>query len=65
MNKLTVDQLKKEKAKMDIDFEAHQLKPGDTGFEYDKRVTFDGPREDGSWDDGNDFDESDDSEMDF
>ena len=39
---------------MEKDFSKNQLKPGDPGFEYDKRITFDKndndePLEDDSW----------------
>ena len=38
---------------MEKDFSKHQLKPGDEGFEYDKRITFEKdntePLEDDSW----------------
>jgi hypothetical protein len=46
MNKLTVEELQKEKAKMDVDFEKNKVKPGDTGFEYDVRKEFEGPKDD-------------------
>ena len=37
---------------MEKDFTKHQLKPGDDGFQYDKRITFEKdnePLEDDSW----------------
>ena len=51
LNKLDTNALKKEKAKMDVAFQEKQLKPGDAGFEYDKRVEFEGPKEANDWDD--------------
>lgn len=47
MNKLTLEELKKEKSKMDVEFEKNRKKPGDKDFEYDVRKEFDkGPKED-------------------
>ena len=40
LNKLTDHELDKHKKKMDEKFNANNLKPGDSGFEYDKRVDF-------------------------
>jgi len=37
---MTDEELKKHKAQMDINFMKNQKKPGDEGFEYDKRETF-------------------------
>jgi hypothetical protein len=31
-------------------FEAKRLKPGDDGYEWDKRVDFSAPTEDNEWD---------------
>ena len=59
LNKLSDTQLAAHKKAMDKDFNKNQLKPGDSGFVYDKVVDFthnedDGPLEDDSWgeDDG-------------
>ena len=54
LNKLSDAQLAKHKQLMDKDFSVNQLKPGDPGFVYDKRVEFgrdgnDSPLEDDSW----------------
>jgi len=38
LNKVSEDTLKKAKSKMNTAFEQNKLKPGDTGYEYDKRV---------------------------
>jgi len=40
LNKMNDEELKKHKAQMDINFTKNQKKPGDEGFEYDKRETF-------------------------
>lgn len=57
LNKCSDYELKKHKKKMDEHFSKNQLKPGDKGFEYDKRVTFDkDDLEQNSWDE-NDEDE--------
>lgn len=47
---------------MDKDFNKNQLKPGDPGFEYDKRVTFnrdpnEAPLEDDSWGEDDAYDD--------
>ena len=52
LNKLGDFELNKVKQDMDVDFNKNKLKPGDEGFEYDKRVDFDEiEKVDGSWDD--------------
>ena len=38
LNKLGDVELKAAKAKMDVAFNANQKKPGDAGYQYDKRV---------------------------
>ena len=55
LNKMTDYQLQRHKANMDQDFSKKVLKPGDKGFEYDKRVDFSsnmmsGAQSNGSWD---------------
>jgi centrosomal protein CEP19 len=45
LNKLSVEELKKEKAKMDVNFEKNQKKPDEDGFEYDVRKEFKQPKE--------------------
>lgn len=42
LNKVSDKVLKQKKKEMDREFEQHQLKPGDDGYEYDKEVNFDG-----------------------
>lgn len=42
LNKVDDEELAQTKAVMSVEFEAHQLKPGDEGFVYDKRVEFEG-----------------------
>ena len=37
---------------MDVGFKQKQLKPGDPGFEYDKRQSFNPPDVENSWDEG-------------
>lgn len=39
------------KAKMEVLFEAHRVKPGEEGYEYDKRVEFTAAVEPSEWDD--------------
>jgi hypothetical protein len=50
LNGLADDELNEAKAKMDKNF--NQLKPGDEGFEYDKRNDF-SPDESCQWDSDN------------
>jgi hypothetical protein len=40
LNKLDNKTLAKHKAAMEKGFSANQLKPGDAGYEYDKRIDF-------------------------
>jgi centrosomal protein CEP19 len=49
LNKLTPEEVKKHKDKMDVLFKQNQKKPGDLGFEYDKREEF-CPKEQNEWD---------------
>ena len=61
LNKLSDTQLAKHKRAMDKDFNANQLKPGDTGFQYDKVVDFgkggrDSPLGEDSWGEESDGD---------
>ena len=57
MNKLSAVQIAEHKKKMDEKFLKNQLKPGDSGFQYDKRIDFTKkkPAVDNSWDE-NDVD---------
>jgi hypothetical protein len=59
LNKLTNEEIAAHKKKMDENFSKNQLKPGDAGFVYDKRIEFtkkaDNDDEDegeNSWDEG-------------
>lgn len=45
LNKLTTEELKKEKAKMDVNFEKNRKKPEDKDFQYDVRKEFKAPKE--------------------
>lgn len=49
LNKLSTEELKKHKDRMEIGFRKNSLKPGDPGFKYDKQETFD-PTESNDWD---------------
>ena len=40
LNKLSIDELAKHKKAMDKDFEKNYVKPGDSGYQYDKVVDF-------------------------
>ena len=53
LNKLSAVQIAAHKKKMDEKFHKNQLKPGDSGFEYDKRIDFTkkaNNKVDASWD---------------
>lgn len=57
MNKLTNEEIAAHKKKMDEKFNKNQLKPGDPGFVYDKRIEFtkkveNDEEEENSWDEG-------------
>ena len=58
LNKLDDKTLAKHKQAMEKGFSANQLKPGDSGFEYDKKVEFKkaepGELDDDSWDESGD-----------
>jgi centrosomal protein CEP19 len=49
LNKLTPEEVKKHKDKMDVAFKKNQKKPGDPDFVYDKQEEFE-PIEDNEWD---------------
>ena len=54
LNKLSDTEIAAHKKKMDEKFVKNQLRQGDAGFQYDKRVEFTNEeREDGSWDEDN------------
>ena len=44
------EKLKAIKAKMDLDFEKKQVKPGDAGWKYDVRLEVPKPSENSGWD---------------
>ena len=57
LNKLSQAQIEKHKKNMDKNFSKNQLKPGDPGFQYDKRIEFnkkapEQQEEEDSWDEG-------------
>ena len=60
LNKLSDAELAKHKRAMDKDFNVNQLKPGDTGYQYDKVVDFgkgrDSPLGEDSWGEESDGD---------
>ena len=64
LNKMSDFQLDRHKKNMETDFKKNALKPGDEGFEYDKRIDFSSnmqqDAESNSWDEGNDDDYFDD-----
>ena len=49
LNKLSTEELKKHKDRMEVGFKKNVLKPGDPGFKYDSRQDFD-PQESNDWD---------------
>ncbi len=49
-NKLDDSALKSVKDQMSVNFSANQLKPGDKGFEYDRRIEFEDGTEPSEWD---------------
>ena len=52
LNKLTPEQGKEYKDKMDVLFYSNQLKPGDEGYQYDLQQDFSSiPKEASDWDD--------------
>eukprot|EP01116_Phalansterium_solitarium_P011327 TRINITY_DN26970_c0_g1_i1.p2 TRINITY_DN26970_c0_g1~~TRINITY_DN26970_c0_g1_i1.p2 ORF type:complete len:191 (+),score=55.44 TRINITY_DN26970_c0_g1_i1:732-1304(+) len=66
LNKLGDAELKAAKSQMDTAFEATRLKPGDPGYQYDKRIEFKPAAEASDWDDGDDdIEEEVDDEVDW
>ena len=68
LNKLDDREVAREKQKMDTVFNKNSLKPGDQGFEYDKRIDFTkktGAEADYEWDEEEDEEEEDYFEDDF
>lgn len=64
LNKLSTEEIAAHKKKMDEKFNKNQLKPGDAGFQYDKRVEFKKSavtaKQDTSWDEDEDAEEDED-----
>lgn len=57
LNKLSDEELKAHKAAMEVNFQKNNIKKGDPGFQYDKRVDFKynaAQAEDDSWDESED-----------
>ncbi len=50
LNKVSTEELLRAKGKMNEAFELAKVMPGDTNYEYDKRVDFEEPDEESSWD---------------
>eukprot|EP00562_Extubocellulus_spinifer_P034745 CAMPEP_0178700764 /NCGR_PEP_ID=MMETSP0699-20121125/11868_1 /TAXON_ID=265572 /ORGANISM="Extubocellulus spinifer, Strain CCMP396" /LENGTH=150 /DNA_ID=CAMNT_0020347161 /DNA_START=193 /DNA_END=645 /DNA_ORIENTATION=- len=50
LNSVPPDVLNSAKQQMDVVFNAAVVKPGDEGYEYDKKVDFEEPADDCSWD---------------
>lgn len=50
LNKASDAVLELVKSKMNVEFEQHRLRPGDEGFEWDKEVNFEPPKEISEWD---------------
>lgn len=68
LNKCGDYELKKHKLNMDKDYKKNILKPGDNGFEYDKRVDFSRNKDqavEDSWDDNDNFNDDDYFDDDF
>ena len=51
LNKVDPSVLAAAKSEMNVTFEKKLLRPGDTGYEYDKQVDYDDPSEPSEWDD--------------
>ena len=50
LNKASDAVLEHVKSRMNVEFEQHRLRPGDQGFEWDKEVNFEPPKEISEWD---------------
>ncbi|TMW63486.1 hypothetical protein Poli38472_002427 [Pythium oligandrum] len=50
-NRVSESQLKQVKEKMDVAFHKNIVRPGDTGYQYDKQVAFKPAEEASDWDD--------------
>lgn len=51
LQKVSEEQLKAAKQVMDVAFQAARLRPGEPGYEYDRRVEFEADDDSNSWDD--------------
>lgn len=68
LNKLSTEQIAAHKKKMDEKFSKNQLKPGDQGFVYDKRIEFKkseggAAKQDTSWDEDEDNEEEEEEDV--
>jgi hypothetical protein len=61
LNKISEDQLRAAKARMEEEFRKHQLRPGDEGYVWDTRKDFQ-PSEDAGWDEEEEEEEEDDDD---
>lgn len=50
LNRVEPEVLASAKEQMDVIFNTAAIKPGDRGYEYDKKIDFDEPADDCSWD---------------
>jgi hypothetical protein len=50
-NRVSESQLKQVKQKMDVVFAQNIVRPGEEGYQYDKRVAFQAAQEASEWDD--------------
>ncbi|XP_023332792.1 uncharacterized protein LOC111704703 isoform X2 [Eurytemora carolleeae] len=57
LNKLSDKELRRRKEIMDLSFEKNNIKKGDPGFVYDKKVEFKGVKEAADWDSGSDIED--------
>jgi len=51
LNKASDEVVQQAKARMDVDFNAKRLKPGDDGYQWNKEVDFEPPTAVSEWDD--------------
>ena len=54
LNKASDEVVQQAKARMDVDFNAKRLKPGDDGYQWNKEVDFEPPTAVSEWDDDDD-----------
>eukprot|EP00761_Pharyngomonas_kirbyi_P008612 gb/GECH01008624.1/.p1 GENE.gb/GECH01008624.1/~~gb/GECH01008624.1/.p1 ORF type:complete len:236 (+),score=71.47 gb/GECH01008624.1/:1-708(+) len=50
LNKLDTEELDRVKSSMDVEFNKNKIRPGDENYEYDRRMVFNGPKEESGWD---------------